>query len=66
MDVEIIFCPSSTPKKCTGVEAIYTKGALLVVQYQSGLILKYPLLNIFSVAHQHGEHLGSTKGGKQK
>ncbi|KKM69375.1 hypothetical protein LCGC14_1451450 [marine sediment metagenome] len=61
MKVEIIFHSSSTPKKIKDVESIYTKGALLCVQLDDGLIIKYPLLNIFSVAHYHGTHLGTNK-----
>ena len=61
MKIEIIFHTSSTPKKCTKVEAVYTKGGLLVVQYQDGLMVKYPLCNVFSIAGYHTCHLGSTK-----
>ena len=61
MKVEIIFHSSSTPKKCKNVEAVYTTGELLIVQYNNGLLMKYPLHNVFSIAHQHGNHLGSTK-----
>lgn len=61
MKVEIIFHTSSTPKKCNDVEAVYTKGGLLVVQHKDGLIMKYPLCNVFSIAGHHGKHLGTTK-----
>ena len=60
MDIEIIFHSSSTPKKMSEVRALYTKGGLLCVQMEDGLIIKYPLMNIFSVAHYHGKHLGTT------
>ena len=66
MEIEIIFHSASTPKKIKAVDSLYTKGALLCVQLESGLIIKYPLLNIFSVCHQHGPHLGATnKEGKE-
>ncbi len=61
MKVEIIFCSSSTPKVCENVEALYTKGGLLCVQYQDGLIVRYPLVNVFSTANYHGPHLGSSR-----
>ncbi len=61
MKIEIIFHSSSTPKKCKDVEAVYTKGGLLCIQYANHLIVKYPLCNVFSVAHNHGPHLGSTQ-----
>lgn len=61
MKIEILFHTASAPKICRGVETVYTKGDLLCVQYKDRLIVKYPLLNIFSVAHYHGHHLGSTK-----
>ncbi len=61
MIIEIIFLSSSTPKKCTNVDAVYTKGGLLVVQYRDGMVIKYPLCNIFSVAHKHGKHWGSSR-----
>ncbi len=60
MKIEIIFHSSSTPKECD-VEKIYTKGDFLCTQYEDGLIVKYPLCNIFSVAHYHGEHWGTTQ-----
>jgi len=61
MKIEILFHTSSTPKICREVVAVYTKGALLCIQYKSRLIVKYPLCNIFSVAHKHGPHLGTTQ-----
>jgi hypothetical protein len=65
MRVEIIFCSSSTPKVMFA-SAVYTKGSLLCVEMlpdKKGnvLIVKYPLCNIFSIAHRHGDHAGSTK-----
>ncbi len=59
-DIEIIFCSTSAPKKCKDVIAVYTKGALLCIQYKDGLIMKYPLCNVFSIAGHHKPHLGST------
>ena len=64
MDIEIIFHSASTPKKVSEVRTLYTKGGLLCVQMEDGLIIKYPLMNIFSVAHYHGEHLGTTAKNK--
>jgi|WetSurMetagenome_2_1015567.scaffolds.fasta_scaffold1209705_1 hypothetical protein len=58
MEVEIIFMSSSTPKKITGVDAVYTKDALLCVQVGE-MIMKYPLCNVFSVCHPHGPHWGT-------
>ena len=63
MDIEIIFMSSSTPKKISGVDAVYTKGGLLCVQV-GRMIYKYPLLNVFSVCHEHGHHWGT--GMKEK
>jgi hypothetical protein len=60
MEIEIIFVQSSTPKKIKNVYAVYTKDALLCVQLEEGLIIKYPLIHIFSICHQHGNHLGSS------
>jgi len=59
MKVQILFHTSSTPKKIKKVYAVYTKDQLLCVQLKSGLILKYPLLNVFCVSHKHGKHHGS-------
>lgn len=62
MEVEILFQSSSTPKKINA-RAVYTKGALLCVEVESEdrVIIKYPLCNIFSIAHKHGGHIGSEK-----
>ena len=65
MKVEIIFISSSTPKT-VDASAVYTKAGLLCVELvpdKKGrtLILKYPLCNIFHVAHYHGRHLGTCK-----
>lgn len=61
MRVEIIFHTSSTPKVIRKAYAVYTKGGLLCVQLKGGMIVKYPLCNVFSVAHKHGRHKGSTR-----
>lgn len=67
MTVEILFISSSAPKVHENVYAVYTKGGLLCVHLDDGLIMKYPMVNVFSVAHQHGNHLGSVRGmGKRK
>ena len=60
-DIEIIFHTSSAPKRCSNVDAVYTKDALLCVQYSDGMIVKYPLSNVFSVAGPHGSHWGSSR-----
>jgi hypothetical protein len=61
MKVEILFQSSSTPKVVEAA-AVYTKGGLLCVELaDSKVILKYPLCNIFSVAHEHGPHMGTSK-----
>lgn len=60
MKVEIIFHSSSTAKVHENVKAVYTKGDLLCVQLDDGWILKYPLMNIFCVAHKHKFHIGTT------
>jgi len=43
------------------VDTVYTKGDLLCIQYKDGMIVKYPLRNVFSVAGMHGSHWGSTR-----
>lgn len=60
MKIEILFHTASTPKKCKNVISVYTKDALLCVQYKDGLIMKYPLCNVFSIGSYHKAHLGST------
>ena len=60
-EVEIIFHSSSRPKRCRNVEAMYTKGGLLNLQYTDGIIMGYPLANIFSVARMHRAHIGSER-----
>ncbi len=65
MRVEIIFISSSTPKVMRA-SAVYCKGPLLCVELlpdKKGrvMIVKYPLVNIFSIAHYHGYHAGTTK-----
>jgi hypothetical protein len=58
MDVEILFMSSSKPKKIENVEAVFTKGELLCIRV-GDMLLKYPLCNVFSVCHKHGNHWGS-------
>ncbi len=65
MKLEIIFQNASTPLVRDDVEAVYTKGSLLCVQLKDGLILKYPLVNVFSVAHRHQSHLGTIQKVKE-
>jgi hypothetical protein len=66
MKIEIIFHTSSTSKIVKKVHAVYTKGQFCCVQMKNNLIVKYPLLNIFSVAHKHGNHLGTTCKNKRR
>ena len=61
MTIEIIFHTASAAKQHTNVDTIYTKDALLCVQLSDGLIMKYPLMNVFSIAHKHYYHLGTTR-----
>ena len=62
--IEIIFHTSSAPKRCSDVDAVYTKAGLLCVQHEDGMIVKYPLSNVFSVAGPHGPHWGSTRAAQ--
>jgi hypothetical protein len=64
--VEILFHTSSTPKVFENAYAVYTKDALLCVQLDDGMICKYPLLNVFSVCHMHGQHAGTTFHPEEK
>ena len=59
LEVEIIFKDAAVPKviKCDNV---YTKGEMLCLR-QGEYIIKYPLMNIFSVCHKHGCHIGSNQ-----
>ena len=58
-EIEVLFHSSSSPKRFK-VTALYTKGNLLCCQKSNNLIVKYPLCNIFQVAHEHGEHCNSS------
>lgn len=65
MRIELIFISSSTPK-VMNASAVYCKGPLLCVELSPDkrrkvMIAKYLLCNIFSVAHFHGRHAGTTK-----
>ncbi len=60
MRVEVLFHSSSTPKVFEDAKAVYTKGELLCIAYGEDDIVKYPLLNIFSVYSKHHYHGGST------
>jgi hypothetical protein len=72
MEIEVIFNSSSGIKKIQNVKAVYTKGGFCCIQVimpddEPSMIIKYPLMNIFSVVHPHGDHWGSEKhlnGGK--
>lgn len=61
MRVDIIFDSSTTAKIVPDATAVYSKGALLCVELEGGLITAYPLCKVFSVTYQHQDHRGSTK-----
>lgn len=63
MDIQVLFNTSSTPKEMKDVSAVYTKGDLLCVR-QGEWIYKWPLMNIFQIAHKHGPHWGSAEFAK--
>jgi hypothetical protein len=56
VEIEIIFKDASTPKRYT-VDGTYTKGDFFCLRI-GDMILKYPMINIFSVCSPHGFHLG--------
>ncbi len=58
-EIEILFHTSSSPKRFM-VIANYTKDGLLCCQRADGMIIKYPLLNVFQISHMHGEHCNSS------
>ena len=58
-EIEIIFISSNTPKTMEAV-ATYTKAGFFCVQREDGMIIRYPMLNIFQVASMHGPHIGSS------
>jgi hypothetical protein len=60
MDLEILFKDASAPKKIKGASTAFTKGGFYCVRV-GPLLIKYPMINIFSVCHLHGDHLGSGK-----
>lgn len=58
MEVRIIF-KDATAEKCLRTPIMYIqKGGLLVVR-EGDWLFKYPLTEIFSVVHKHGNHWGS-------
>lgn len=65
MRVEVIFNSSSTPKVFEDAKAVYTKGELLCLRV-GDMLVKYPLCNIFSVCHKHGNHWGSQQSFKDE
>jgi hypothetical protein len=65
MRVEVIFQSSSTPKVFEDAESVYTKGGLLCIRV-GDMLVKYPLSNIFSVCHKHGNHWGSRQSFKEQ
>ena len=58
MEVRIIFKDATAEKVFKNANNVYTKGGLLVVR-EGDWLFKYPLTEIFSVVHKHGNHLGS-------
>jgi hypothetical protein len=60
MNLEILFKDASAPKKVNGATTAFTKGDFYCVRV-GDLLIKYPMINIFSVCHLHGDHLGSGK-----
>lgn len=63
MQVEIIFKDAAKPKQID-CDNVYTKGEMLCIR-QKDYIYKYPLMNIFSVCHKHGCHIGSIEHQKK-
>ena len=65
MEVHIIFKDATAEKIFTNVCNIYTKAEMLVVCEKDDngdkWLWKYPLMNIFSVCHKHGEHWGKRR-----
>lgn len=55
---QIIFISSSTPKE---IEAIrfYTKADFACFMLEDGIIIRYPISNIFQVSNKHYPHIGS-------
>lgn len=60
MEVRIIFKDATAEKIYKNATNVYTKGEMLVIR-EGDWLWKYPLMNIFSVCHKHGEHWGSQK-----
>jgi len=60
MNIEILFKDASAPKIIEGASTAFTKGDFYCIRVGE-LLIKYPMVNIFSVCHLHGEHLGSRK-----
>ena len=60
MDIEILFKDASAPKRIEGASNGFTKGDFYCIRVGE-MIIKYPMINIFSVCHLHGDHMGSGK-----
>lgn len=58
MEIRIIFKDVTAEKVFKNAENIYTKGGLLVIR-EGDWLFKYPLIEIFSIVHKHGNHWGS-------
>lgn len=66
MKIQVLFHTSSSPKVVRHVTAVYVKAGLVCVELKPDakgrvLILKWPVCNIFQIAHHHGKHWGSGK-----
>lgn len=58
MEIRIIFKDATAEKVFKNADNIYTKGGLLVIR-EGDWLFKYPLTEIFSIVHKHGNHWGS-------
>ena len=59
MKVEIIFV--TTGPQVFEVDDHYSKGPFYCLQFQSGVIRKFPLMRISSVSHMHPDHVGTRR-----
>ena len=55
MEIHVIFKDATVEKIFSNASNIYTKGEMLVIR-EDDWLYKYPLRNIFSVCHKHGDH----------
>ena len=64
MDYEVIFKDAGAPKRIEGASNMYTKGDFCCFRVGQ-MIIKYPMIHIFSVCHLHADHMGSGKSIKE-